>query len=409
MLNPSPVSTNGLSSPNRSLELLERFAHANVNGCLIVITPEVEWRLYFHQGQLTYATHALEPFERLERYLRGLSSQNPKLSGAVREQARSLFAQNLQKSANNAETADYQAILWLIQQKYLNSQETQILVTNLVREVLQTYLLIDNFQHKFIPYSPIPLAHLTYSSLLFDCQKKLQGWYKLSSQITSPYQRPYLIEQGKAIESLPQQQREKLKKILIGFNFHQLAVLLNQDVLILAQNLYPLIAKGAIVLKDPQSPFDRLPRFRQGVNQAKNFLESRNRREPPPSSTVTKTHIVCVDDSPAMLQAIKQFLKNQNVEIHTITDPLKALREIVRLEPKLILLDVGMPNLDGYRLCRLIRNHSLFKEIPIIMVTGNTSMIDRAKAKVAGATDYLTKPFSQTELENMVTKYLPRF
>jgi twitching motility two-component system response regulator PilG len=109
-----------------------------------------------------------------------------------------------------------------------------------------------------------------------------------------------------------------------------------------------------------------------------------------------------------MLQAIKQFLKNQNVEIYTITDPLKALREIVRLEPKLILLDVGMPNLDGYRLCRLIRNHSLFKEIPIIMVTGNTGMIDRAKAKVAGATDYLTKPFSQTELENMVAKYLSK-
>lgn len=409
MLNPSPVPTNGLSPPNRSLELLERFAHANVNGCLLVMTPEVEWRLYFHQGQLTYATHSLEPFERLERYLRGLSSQNTKLSGAIREQARSLFAKNLNKPAITAETADYQAIMWLIQHNYLNSQETQVLVTNLVREVLQTYLLIDSFKYQFIPYSPIPLAHLSYLSLVSECQSKLQGWQKLSNHITSSYQRPYLIEQGEEIESLPAQQREKLKKILIGFNFHQLAVLLNQDALTLAQNLYPLIAKGAILLKDAQSPFDRLPRFRQGVNQAKNFLESRIRRESPPSITTAKTNIVCVDDSPAMLQAIKQFLKNQNVEISTITDPLKALREIVRLEPKLILLDVGMPNLDGYRLCRLIRNHSLFKETPIIMVTGNTGMIDRAKAKVAGATDYLTKPFSQTELENMVTKYLPRF
>jgi twitching motility two-component system response regulator PilG len=278
-----------------------------------------------------------------------------------------------------------------------------------VREVLQTYLLIDNFKHKFIPYSPIPLAHLAYSTLLSDCQRKLLGWQKLSNHITSSYQRPYLIEQGKAIESLPQQQREKLKKILIGFNFHQLAVLVNQDALNLAQNLYPLIARGAIVLKDPQNPFDRLPRFKLSLNQPQNPLESRIRRESISSTTTAKTNIVCVDDSPAMLQAIKQFLKNQNVEISTITDPLKALREIVRLEPKLILLDVGMPNLDGYRLCRLIRNHSLFKETPIIMVTGNTGMIDRAKAKVAGATDYLTKPFSQTELENMVTKYLSKF
>jgi twitching motility two-component system response regulator PilG len=65
-----------------------------------------------------------------------------------------------------------------------------------------------------------------------------------------------------------------------------------------------------------------------------------------------------------------------------------------------------MPDLDGYRLCRLVRNHSLFKETPVVMVTGNTGMIDRAKAKVAGATDYLTKPFSQAELENMVKKHL---
>jgi two-component system, chemotaxis family, response regulator PixG len=407
MSNPSSIATNGLL-PNKSLELLERFAHANVNGCLLVTTPEVEWRLYFHQGQLTYATHSIEPFERLERYLRGLSSQNPKLTGAVREQARSLFSKNLQKSTNTPETADYRAILWLIHQKYLNSQETQLLVTNLVREVLQSYLLIDHLNHNFIAYSPIPLAHLACSTLLSECQNKLQGWQKLSNHITSSYQRPYWIEQGKAIEVLPPQQREKLKKILIGFNFRQLALLINQDALNLAQNLYPLIAKGVIVLKDPQSPFDYLPRFSQTVNQPKKFLELRIKQEYSSSLTTVKTNIVCVDDSPAMLQAIKQFLKNQNVDTYTISDPLKALREIVRLEPKLILLDVGMPNLDGYRLCRLIRNHSLFRETPIIMVTGNTGMIDRAKAKVAGATDYLTKPFSQNELENMVTKYLPK-
>jgi twitching motility two-component system response regulator PilG len=65
-----------------------------------------------------------------------------------------------------------------------------------------------------------------------------------------------------------------------------------------------------------------------------------------------------------------------------------------------------MPNLDGYELCSLLRRHPSFKNTPIIMVTGNTGFIDRAKAKLVGASGYLTKPFTQPELLKMVFKHL---
>jgi twitching motility two-component system response regulator PilG len=80
--------------------------------------------------------------------------------------------------------------------------------------------------------------------------------------------------------------------------------------------------------------------------------------------------------------------------------------QIVRIKPDLILLDVAMPNLDGYELCSLLRKHSMFKNIPIIMVTGNTGFLDRAKAKLVKASGYLTKPFNQSELLKMVFKHL---
>ena len=242
-----------------------------------------------------------------------------------------------------------------------------------------------------------------------DCQKRLNGWQKLVNKINSPYQKLYLVEQGNATQSLPLAQREKLKKILIGFNFRQLACLVNQDALTLAQNLYPLIVKGAIDIREPQAPFDRLPKIPRVFTQPQ--IQARSVSTPstptlPGETTVKAVNIVCVDDSPAMLKAIKHFLRNQDVEVFTVTDPLKALREIIRLKPKLILLDVGMPNLDGYHLSRLIRKHSLFQQTPIVMVTGNTGILDRAKARVSGATDYLTKPFSQAELETIVKRYL---
>ncbi|NEQ27406.1 MAG: response regulator, partial [Microcoleus sp. SIO2G3] len=89
-----------------------------------------------------------------------------------------------------------------------------------------------------------------------------------------------------------------------------------------------------------------------------------------------------------------------------INNPVSALMQIVRSKPDLILLDVTMPNLDGYELCSLLRRHPYFKQTPVIMVTGNTGFIDRAKAKLVGASGYLTKPFTQPDLIKMVFKHL---
>lgn len=115
--------------------------------------------------------------------------------------------------------------------------------------------------------------------------------------------------------------------------------------------------------------------------------------------------IVCIDDSPSILQAIQTHLDEQ-FQVVMIADPLKALMQIMRHKPDVILLDVGMPNLDGYELCALLRRHPNFRETPVIMVTGHTGFIDRARAKLVGASGYLTKPFTQTELLDTIAKHI---
>ena len=79
---------------------------------------------------------------------------------------------------------------------------------------------------------------------------------------------------------------------------------------------------------------------------------------------------------------------------------------IFRLKPDLILLDITMPRINGYKLCGLLRNSEHCNHTPIIMVTGNTGLIDKARAKLAGATDYFTKPFTQQGLMNIVERHL---
>ena len=130
--------------------------------------------------------------------------------------------------------------------------------------------------------------------------------------------------------------------------------------------------------------------------------------EPPPKSSPQKSayRIACIDDSPTVLRAINEFLDDAIFSVLMINDPVKALMQIIRNKPDLILLDVSMPNLDGYELCSLLRRHPNFKTTPIIMVTSNTGFIDRAKAKLVKASGYLTKPFGQSDLLKIIFEHL---
>jgi twitching motility two-component system response regulator PilG len=72
----------------------------------------------------------------------------------------------------------------------------------------------------------------------------------------------------------------------------------------------------------------------------------------------------------------------------------------------LILCDIAMPDLDGYEVCAMLRTSTVFRQTPIVMLTGKDGFIDRVKARMAGATDYLTKPFGEQELLMLVEKYV---
>ena len=112
--------------------------------------------------------------------------------------------------------------------------------------------------------------------------------------------------------------------------------------------------------------------------------------------------IVCIDDSKAVVNAIKMYLDDNIFSVVGINDPLKALMQVIRLKPDMILLDITMPTLDGYELCSLLRKHSSLKEIPIIMVTGKKGIINRVKAKIVKASDYITKPFQKKDLLKVI-------
>ncbi len=85
---------------------------------------------------------------------------------------------------------------------------------------------------------------------------------------------------------------------------------------------------------------------------------------------------------------------------------MNAFAQLIEFKPELILLDAEMPHLNGYELCGLLRNHYDFKYTPIIMLSGEQGILNMTKSRLAGATDHLIKPFTQSSLLNIVFKYL---
>ena len=116
--------------------------------------------------------------------------------------------------------------------------------------------------------------------------------------------------------------------------------------------------------------------------------------------------ILIVDDSPTERLALTELLHKHGYQVFTSESGDEGVAKAKELMPDLILMDITMPDINGYKLCSLFRNSEALATTPIIMVTGNKGLVDRVRANMVGATDYLTKPFTQPELLEMVEKYL---
>lgn len=427
----------------RPLSLLTHLSNSYDSAHLKVVSNSVAWSIYLEKGKITYASHSVEPFDRLDCHLRRLASRMPSLSSETRAKLKLMFENDLIGEQLNI-NSEYRAICWLIEGQHLTAEQAKILVEGLVKEVIESFLLVEQGSYELhsFPEKTSYLTKLDLSNLVKYAQKQLQAWQSLAPEINSPYQCPYLASSS-VNQKLTSELRQKLTAILKGFSFRHLAILLNQDELRLAQSLYPYIKAGNILVQPPSAPFDCLPSFANSAKEpTKNYLlpleitanksvtaislapSSPELPEYPqnsprvnivveplknlPETQTNKNNykIVCVDDSPAMLREISYFLDDESFAVSTISNPVKALMQIVRLRPDLILLDVKMAGIDGYELCRLLRNHSFFKTTPIIMVTGNTGIIDRVKARMVGASGYLTKPFTQADLLKIVFRHL---
>ena len=108
--------------------------------------------------------------------------------------------------------------------------------------------------------------------------------------------------------------------------------------------------------------------------------------------------ILIADDEPYLIRSLSFVLKKEGYLVETAMDGLEALEKIRRLRPQLVFLDLQLPKMDGFEVCRQIKADTELRETYIIMLTAKGQDLDRQKGLAVGANEYLTKPFSPKEL-----------
>ncbi|OGS98825.1 MAG: two-component system response regulator [Gallionellales bacterium RBG_16_56_9] len=115
--------------------------------------------------------------------------------------------------------------------------------------------------------------------------------------------------------------------------------------------------------------------------------------------------VVLIDDSNTIRRSGEIFLSQAGCQVVLAEDGFDGLFKVVDTEPDIIFVDVMMPRLDGYQTCALIKKHPHFRNIPVVMLTSKDTLFDRARGKLAGADQYLIKPFNKKSLIETVTTH----
>jgi len=119
-----------------------------------------------------------------------------------------------------------------------------------------------------------------------------------------------------------------------------------------------------------------------------------------------KGNILLVDDTPDNLRLLSTMLTEQGYEVRSVINGAMALMGVQAEPPDLILLDINMPQMNGYEVCQQLKSGDRTREIPVIFISALEDVLDKVKAFAVGGVDYITKPFQPPELVQTVKRLL---
>lgn len=363
----------------RLIEQISKLFSQKATGELVVASTREKWSLYFFFGRFLYATGGSD---RVRRWQRIVKQYNPILS-----QSRATQAYNL-------EAWEYKLLRLALSRNQIKLPQVEAIVSNGAIEVLFNIISSGNFTIRWQANPAInnPICLIPFQQRIFTPVKNLllrQQQLNIPSAF-QPHLSPVTHQPNSA--DIPAEFSLYLKG---QHSFWDIATITRKSIVDVYSVLDPVYRKGALQLKTLADA--NAPLARTNKNTSVKVIKPEAK----------KALIACIDDSLVLCKELEKILVPAGYQVLKINNPIAEMLTLVKKKPQLILLDIMMPDIDGYNLCKMLRKTPGFRNTPIIILTSSTQAIDRARALAAGAKDFLSKPPKADVVLGNVKKYLP--
>ncbi|HEY9610228.1 response regulator [Allocoleopsis sp.] len=379
-----------LFTASKQVQFLTTLKRIRFSGKLVL--SEVagqEWLLFLHLGRLMYATGGIHPVRRWQRNLAAYCSQMPTLR----------LAQEHELAGMDTTTVplcwQYQLLSVWIQQHKITSEQASQIIHGAIAEVLFDVAQARRVTYQIQPDNslPTPLALIDVDQAIAEVEGLWHVWHHDRVAGYSPNLVPIIKQPEQLHKQTSAPVYQSLTKVLDGQRtLRDLAVQLKRDVLQLTHSFLPYIQLGLIEFVS----IPDLPLLGGGKVSEK------------PSTPVAHQGalVACVDDSPLVCQTMEKLLVAAGYRYVSVSDGLRAIATLLARKPDVIFLDLVMPNTNGYEICSQLRKLACFRDTPIVILTGNDGLVDRVRAKLVGASDFLSKPIDAGIVLNVLRKHL---
>lgn len=385
-----PLASTSLFTAGKQMRFLETLKRLRFSGQLVFTSSkEEQWVFYLYLGHIVYATGGIHP---VRRWQRNLEAHCPHLMTYRSTLQRDLASL---KATDSTLCWEYQLLsAWVAQQK-ITSEQAASMVRSAIAEVL-----CDLVQAMRVIYQINQDNSLSAPLVLVDVQEAIAAvqeysriWRNPTIADYSPNAAPIIKRPEELRQRTSEAVYQRLTQLLNGQRtLRDLAVQMKQDIVQVTRSLQPYIQLELMELVS-------IPDFPSPVDT------------PVPETPLlpaepTGSLIACVDDSPLVRQTMEALLVAAGYQFLGVDDAMRAFAILLARKPDLIFLDLVMPNANGYEICAQLRKLSTFRDTPIVILTGNGGIVDRVRAKLVGASDFLSKPIDAGIVLGVLRKHL---
>jgi two-component system, chemotaxis family, response regulator PixG len=374
----------------QQIKFFESLKESRFSGQLVICDQQDHtWIIYLYLGRIVYASGGVHPVRRWRRHFIAYCPERLTKIEELQSSLANISQEELRISW------EYQLLsTWIDQNKISREQATKIIRATVIE------VLFDVTQAIEVHCELVKDNLLTTRLILIDAEqviiesdKLYSAWRNAKVADRSPDLAPTIYHAQALKTKTSAQVYQNLSQLLDGKQtLRDLSVRMKRDVVTVTRSLLPYVQMGLVQLVAVD---DIAPPMSTPLAQ-KLFKDRTSRR----------LSIACIDDSPIICQTMESIINAAGYNFVSEIDGLRAIAVLLSRKPDLIFLDLVMPNTNGYEICSQLRKLSFFKQTPIVILTGNDGIVDRVRAKIVGATDFLGKPAKPEQVLSTIEKYV---